>query len=339
MSKSSAKPGKTRKRILIALGVVLGVVVLLGLAALFFTQCRWGLFRHPTPYTIQPPKTTEQLGFERDGVSYQYNSDLVNILILGLDRAEGKTPAGFNGQADTIILATINTKTGDIALLPIPRNTSSPLPILDISGGINHMNYGPICLAHAYGQNDIQSGQLMESVVSYLLYEIPIDGFVSVDMQAISHITDYVGGVTVIVFEDFHTIADLPAGEEMLLDGEMAELFVRLRSHDYMDGTNIQRMARQKHYLEKLVQTVYEKWDGDPLYPIGLYREMQPYLSTDLKTREITYLGGRALKRGAITTLSFPGEAVYDGTEDTDFIPDGLALRALVEETWFVPVA
>ena len=57
----------------------------------------------------------EQEGFyiTYDGKQYQYNSDVINILCLGIDKdipIEEKRETGSEGLADVVILASIDTK-------------------------------------------------------------------------------------------------------------------------------------------------------------------------------------------------------------------------------------
>lgn len=72
-----------------------------------------------------------------------------------------------------------------------------------------------------------------------------IHWFVSVSIDAIAHLTDFLGGVPVEVPADFQQVSGVAEGETLVLDAESAELFIRARSLPEMDGTNVNRMSRQ----------------------------------------------------------------------------------------------
>ena len=70
-----------------------------------------------------------------NGHKYQYNKDITSILFMGVDRDKINTDEEYlkkhgAGQSDTLFLAAVNTSTGKISLINVPR---------DIMANVRHM--------------------------------------------------------------------------------------------------------------------------------------------------------------------------------------------------------
>ena len=60
-----------------------------------------------------------------NGAKYKYNEDNINILFMGVDRDmqdTGEKVIGENGQADVLIWAALDSKTGHLSLINISRD-------------------------------------------------------------------------------------------------------------------------------------------------------------------------------------------------------------------------
>lgn len=336
--KTGSKKRKGLKRVLVAtLAVLLALLLLLLLAFWLFTSCRVGLFRVDNPYSLEAePIAAQDLTRVVDGRQYRYNTDVVNLLLLGVDAGDSESLRVTGNQADTIILVSFNLKTGAVDMLPIPRDIVSPVMVLDVSGNVAYTLSDAICTAHAYGDGGVQSGQLMEAAVSYLMDSIPVHRFASIQFEAIAPLTDYVGGVPVEMLPDFafaagYELSEAQTGDILLLDGEMAVQYVRERSLPYMDGTNLSRMVRQRQYLFALVDVIKARTKSDLFFPLRLYSEMQPYLKTDLTFRELAYLGWRALRAEDIQLHVMDGEMV-----ELEYVVNQEFLQQYILDTFYV---
>ena len=113
----------------------------------------------------------------------------VNILLLGVG-----DPGNAGEQlSDTIIVASYDPKTHDVAMLSIPRDM-----YVKISGG----GYSKINNAHAFGEQAKKGTgpEVAKQTVSTLL-GIPIHYYIRTDFTALSQAVDLVGGVDVTVKE------------------------------------------------------------------------------------------------------------------------------------------
>lgn len=139
----------------------------------------YGLFGENNPYRLPDSAPSgDPLRLEYDGKAYAWDTDVINILLLGTDEME--EDENVFHQADTILLLTLHKKTGKIDLLPIPRDTVTPVMRFDMEGNYAYTLPGFISTGHAYGQDDrLKSGRLSEATVSHFLYDIPIHRFFS----------------------------------------------------------------------------------------------------------------------------------------------------------------
>ena len=94
----------------------------------------------PVPEIPDVPVAAEEDGtVTYNGEHYRYNEDLINILIMGVDRKgsmeDTEAVVGkSSGQADVLFIASVNTKTGAVSLLHISRDTITDVDVLDVEG-------------------------------------------------------------------------------------------------------------------------------------------------------------------------------------------------------------
>lgn len=206
----------------------------------------------------------------------------VNVLLLGGDGGEGRTGV----RTDTVILASINTKTGVTSTFSLPRNMmnaqfpeSSPLHDLYPDGyngseddGFYMLNavYGQIPERHpgVLGESDNEGADAIKQAVSGSL-GIDVDYYLLVNLEGFKEVVDAMGGVTVNINEPIaiegNTDAGIPPkdylapGKDRKLDGYEALWYSRGRwgSDDY------ERMERQRCMISAII---------DAADPVTLFR-------------------------------------------------------------------
>lgn len=137
-------------------------------------------------------------------------------------------------------------------------------------------------------------------------------------------------------------MSGLQEGDTLLLDGENAELFVRLRSFYGMDGTNLKRMERQQIFMQAFLQTIKNKMSESPAFLIGLYNEVKPYLATDMGLRELLYAGRFGMAGMQDITVHSMGGHSEEGVVEGDvwenvFVPDEDWIQEYLAEVQFTP--
>ncbi len=157
------------------------------------------------------------------------SSGMTNILIVGVDtRAKGSKLM----NTDTIILASYNPKTNEIAMMSYPRDLNVNYP--------NTPSFGKINATYAYGEMR-KSGAGME-YLRQLIENISgqkIQYHVMVDLKGFTTIIDLLGGVDVIVDQTF--TGDYPTETY----GWMTVKFKK--GVDHMNGTRALQFARIRH--------------------------------------------------------------------------------------------
>ena len=193
------------------------------------------------------------------------------VLILGVDRRPGDV-----GRSDVLLLASPRVTAG-LRLLSIPRDTRVELP----GRGTAKIN-----AAYAYGGAD-----LTRQTVSSLL-EIPIEGYVVLDFEAVRAVVDALGGITVEVdkrmrysdpYQDL--VIDLEPGRQRL-SGEQALGFVRYRSDARGD---LARVERQRAFIGALVAEL-GKPSTWPRLPAA-YHALRAHIETNLNDIELLRFG------------------------------------------------
>jgi len=179
------------------------------------------------------------------------NVGVVNILLLGVD--EGGM------RSDTIMLASLNGRTGKVNIISIPRDTRVPVG----------RGYQKINAAIGIGASEVKKGNLQEpeelSVQKVkLVTGLPVHYFMSVNFDGFKEIIDALGGVDFNVPFDMKyddpvqgLHIDLKAGMQHL-DGEAAHDFIRFRQGNpgykgYVTG-DLGRIEAQQAFIKALIE-------------------------------------------------------------------------------------
>jgi LCP family protein required for cell wall assembly len=273
-----------------------------------------------------------------NGVQYKYNENIASILCMGIDRetlGNVDDHIGTGGSADALFLITIDTETGDTNLVNISRETMTDIGIYSTDGNYIETENAQICLAYAYGDGAETSCRNELVAVKQLFYNIPINSYLSMDLQGISVINDAIGGITVVSPE---TIGTFVAGETYNLRGSQAQSFVRDRTHATVEGNNL-RMERQKVYLESFASSLISKTKSDITTPINIFNAAQPYICTNLDASKVTHLAITAIRGGynEFEIKTVPGK-VKQGDEYAEFYVNEDDFYELFLELFYNPV-
>lgn len=265
------------------------------------------------------------------GKKYQYKKDMVNILCLGIDirqenldqwaqedaqaqeevlqetendskqvlerqKSAGNKSGRRAGQADAIFLVALDTKVHTMDVIAVPRDTMVPVKKYSVSGEYQGTQEMQITLQHAYGDGKEQSCELMEEAVSNLFYQLPINGYCSINMLALPIVNDAVGGVTVHMDEDLTLLnPEFTVGSDVLLQGDAAMDFVGGRDITVAQSS-LDRIGRQKEYLMSFIPAAKKAVKKDITLPVELYQTLSEYMVTDISADEVTYLASEGIQ-------------------------------------------
>ncbi len=278
---------------------------------------------------------------------YEYNENIITFLIMGIDKGketyepwEAEIENIGNGQADALFLAALNIENNTVKIIGINRNTMTDIYLCDNLDGSIPTFVSQIALQHAYGPNRQIGCEYQVKAVQNLFYQLPIHGYVAVNVDVVPTMNDLVGGVDVDVLEDL-TLHDpsLMKGSHVHLMGESAYWYVKYRDIHQFASVDM-RAQRQSQYLNGFINAAKQTVREDPLLVFQLYEELAPEMDTNITKAEMAYLAS-VLPQCQFDENSFcqiPGETVM-GEKYEEFYPDEDALLTLIVDIFYREVS
>ncbi len=271
-----------------------------------------------------------------NGEPYIRRKGVSTLLFIGLDtygKAMGSDSYNNSEKADFLALAVFDDERKCYTILHLNRDTMADVTMLDINGKEMGTVYEQLAIAHTYGDGLAVSCKNTAKAVSDYLYGIEIKNYISVTMDAISLITDYIGGVTVTIEEDMTAIdSEFTAGSTITLKGEKALKFVRARGQ-LEDSSNLARMKRQKQYIAAFFDALSAKKVTDT-FIMGAFERVSEYSVTNCEASFFAS-AGRGLRdytyKGAISP---DGEAIV-GEKYMEFYADEEDLLSIITDLFY----
>ena len=236
------------------------------------------------------------------GETYVLNENITTVLFIGVDKTELEENAtrGEGGEADCILLMSMDTETGETKIVNISREAYSQVDIYSASDKLIESRNTQLCRAYAFGDGGELSCENTMKSVKRILYGMPIHSYIAMDMRFVGAATDAVDGIQLTTLSDVKMpdMRIVPAGTEMELWGREAEFYVRYRDKTLLES-NLLRMDRQKQFVELFAKKVLAETKKDLTTLLDLYSAMTTYMTTDLTLADVTFLMGTFLNHGA----------------------------------------
>ena len=213
----------------------------------------------------------------------EFKGDVVNILVCGIDYEEGRAysndASSNDGMTDMIMYVNFDVKNKKLNMLQIPRDIYVGTDYG--TGGTGKIN------AVALKNNGMES----LSQLIYDQYKLPVDYYVTIDMQSLKEIVDLFGGIEVYIPQTIEYNGSKLEQGLRNLDGASAEFFVRNRK-SYAQG-DIARLDMQRYFYQGLFKRIRTAtvWDLAKLAPVALN-----YVTTDIPIDELISIGVSFLK-------------------------------------------
>ena len=275
----------------------------------------------------------EQIYYESEW--YIPKKSIESILILGIDQKSGESDKLANSQqADFLALMVINKEEKSYRILHLNRDTMTDIPQTDAFGEVYGHETAQLALAHTYGNNDKVRCRNTINTVENLLYDIDIDHYFSLTMDALPILNDSVGGVALRLMDDFTELDETFVKDAVVtLNGEQALAYVQTRA-SLDDSTNLHRMERQKQYIAAIIEKMssYEFENT-----VDTIMEVSDYMVSDYTIDQLSKLIERLDGYEYEGAVSLEGEAVK-GDEYMEYYADEQALQALVVEWFYEPL-
>lgn len=291
--RSSKKKWSKKKKILIGI-LVFFLCLIIGLLSTFFILRYLGK-QAMLNYDNLNISVPDGIKYEDDGRiiyynghTYQFNENIASVLFMGIDNRELKqnAVAGTAGQADALYLFTYNSLNGQIKVLSLNRDTMTDISRYDASGKYYDTTNTQLCLAYAYGDGQTLSAENQVTAVERLLYNVPINAYYAINLDAIKILNDDIGGVTLT---PEYTFKNFVKGQQITIKGDMAEAFVRHRDVSLLDD-NLRRMACQRLYINSFANQIVPAIKKDLQVPLKLYRHSAEHTVTNIQAPILTYL-------------------------------------------------
>ncbi|MGY1623652.1 LCP family protein [Geodermatophilus sp. SYSU D00965] len=271
------------------------------------------------------------------------DQERVNVLLLGGDGGVGREGV----RTDTVIVASIDTDTGDTTLFSLPRNLEdlpfpedSPLAEVYPDGfeGANEADSllnavyrtGPATHPDILGPTDDPGADFLKLGVGEAL-GLHIDYFVLVNLDGFSRLVDALGGITVNV--NYYVPINGITGEELPDD------YIEPGPNQHMDGwtalqfargryglTDYDRMARQRCTIDAIIDA------ADPVTLLQRYQELaattQDIVSTDIPRSALDDF----VDLGFLVKDAEVRSVVFDDSVITPAYPDYDLIRQIVQD-------
>ena len=231
--------------------------------------------------SLRPDDSTPTIQ-EEVKTAEEYKGDVVNILVCGIDYEEGRaysSDGSNDGMTDMILYCQFDIKGGALRMLQIPRNSlvATQNRKITLSNGKTYAatNYQINSVALSNG-GDIAA--LAE--VIYDQYKLPIDYYVTIDMQALVEMVDNFGGIEVYIPHDMSFAGSVLKQGYRNLDGASAEFFVRCRHGQGYANSDIDRLNMQRYFYAGLFKRVRSMGVTDVIAQLPLI--FNNYIHTDM---------------------------------------------------------
>lgn len=251
----------------LALGIVLVTAATVYAAHLYNTTS--------TTFDDISKTITRKTDMRTEDVSIE-DSQPFSILLMGIDTgALGRTE---QGRSDSMMVVTVNPKTKQSTIVSLDRDILTNIVGYEPNGTayFDKLNH-----AYAFGSVDMA----MDTIESLL--DIPLDHYVSINMEGLSDLIDAVGGIEVDNKIDFTLDGvHVPVGKQKL-NGKTGLAYSRMR-HEDPEG-DIGRQKRQREVVEKILRKVLSM-DSITNYQ-KILNAVKKNVLTDLSFNEMLTIG------------------------------------------------
>jgi LCP family protein required for cell wall assembly len=274
-----------------------------------------------------------------NGEEYILKCNLETFLVIGLDKTDrDESLESYNNdmQADFVMLFVFDNDTKQCTALQINRDTMTDVNILGVAGNKIDTQTKQIALSHTYGNGKDVSCRNTADSVSALLHGMKINHYASVTMDAVPVFNDLVGGVEVVVLDDFTGIdASLVKDTTVKLSGKQALTYVQSRQ-GLEDSSNSTRMKRQQQYVKALYETFNKCAEADNEFIADAALKMSEYMVSDRSVNQLQVLADKFKEYEFLGIKNIDGK-LEQGERFMEFYPDEKSLEKIIVELFYMP--
>ncbi len=211
-------------------------ILFLSFIALIILLTLYGIYVYRGTVNAWSETYRETGEIHREDIIPETGENLTSILLLIIDQEglKGIEDMDDPGRADAVLLILLNKNSGKITALSIPRDLRVEVSPEKSEKLTNTYVYGP---------------EVTIRIVEDLL-KFPVDHYIAFNYKAFADLVDAMGGIEIEPDESiasrFESIEEGP----QVLDGRLAQFYVRFRSDHEGD---FGRMRRQQQVLDALI--------------------------------------------------------------------------------------
>lgn len=279
---------------------------------------------------------------------YGFDHRIESYLFIGTDadtKAKRLDSDYHSVMADFILLMVMDHTDDTYGFIQIDRNTVTPVDEMNQDNKVIATRDLQICTAQWYGLSAEMGAQNTVNAVRDLLgYLEVVDGYYEISMKDIAALNRAVGGVEIHFDEDL-TVVD-PAFKKdatVTLTDAQAEAFLRARM-SVGEGTNEERMSRQRQYMDGLFAKVREHTRDNPKYGVELFKSLRSIAVTNMIGNDFSRIAQSLLKDDSKGILRFEGETkmgsvLGDGKLHEEFYPSTDSLIDVMTQLYSLVLA
>lgn len=302
---------KKKKKKHTGLKIVVSLFVLIVLAGIFLIFTRPGkrvLVKMAAGYITSQvdhddPEEVEEIAWGNGQIEGRKEDYVTNILLIGIEEFGGAK------NTDSMMIASINSKTGTIQLSSLMRDSYVNVP---------GWKKTKLNAAYAHGGIDLLRKTIEEN------YYIHLDGYASVNFQSFEDIIDALGGVEIQLgsaeaqylnhtnYISKKSNRNVKEGMN-LLNGNQALGFCRVRKRPTYDGVNndFGRTLRQRRVLN----AIFDKYKSQNIFNlVKITSKCLGYVTTSVSQKQIEQILNTMIDNN-ITTMEMiqvPVEGHYE---------------------------
>ena len=241
----------------------------------------------------------------------------ISIAIFGVDSDVEREADNMGQRTDTLLIASINPEKKETKLISIPRDMSSDIPGVEGNEKIAH--------AYAYGGPKVAMDTIRQNL------DVPIDSYVTVDMDGFKKMIDIFDGVNVTSNATFsYNGSSFKEGKKENLSGDSALNYVRSRKEEGAGGDE-GRTARQRQVIDALAQSARESSSIFKLNKILKVSEKNVKTNLNVADLKSLYSGYKEAVQ-SMDKMSIDGENLIESDGVWYFEPDQADMTDKVNE-------
>ncbi|MCE0455877.1 LytR family transcriptional regulator [Staphylococcus haemolyticus] len=247
--------------------------------------------------------------------------DPMTVVLYGIDDDAERQQENLGQRSDSIVLMSINPEDKKTVMVSVPRDTRAKIVGHGTTEKINH--------AYAYGGPKMAVNSLEK------LMDVPVDHYISIDMDGVKTVVDELGGVTItsngsFITKDSTNTYQFTKGEQYKMDGKKALAYMRSRKEDGAGGDE-GRQLRQQQVITAVAREAFSVNSVTKLN--GIFKAAQDNLKTDLSFVQLNRFKSDYDKaQDNVKRLTINGQNALGDDNLYYFYPDKNSLKEVNEK-------